>query len=274
MTVEPASEPSRTALVTGAGRGIGREIALGLAEHGLAIGLLGRTHETLDATARDCRHLGSEVAVATADVRDAGQVERAVGALRDALGPTDLLVNNAGRVDATETGFGDAALGDVLDVLDVNLLGVLRVTHAVLASMRTEQRGRIVNVNSGFAFRREPINTGYGVSKAALARFTDLLAHQVADEGIIVIDVSPGLVATDMTRAMPMWQGRDDVPWGDPAAMVRAVTAVADGRLDASTGRFVHATADDIASLPNLLVGDRSRRTLGLLPTGPDDPLT
>lgn len=273
MTVEPASEPSRTALVTGAGRGIGREIALGLAEHGLAIGLLGRTHETLDATARDCRHLGAEVAVATADVRDAGQVERAVGALRDALGPTDLLVNNAGRVDATETGFGDAVLGDVLDVLDVNLLGVLRVTHAVLASMRTEQRGRIVNVNSGFAFRREPINTGYGVSKAALARFTDLLAHQVANEGIVVIDVSPGLVATDMTRAMPMWQGRDDVPWGDPAAMVRAVTAVADGRLDASTGRFVHATADDIARLPDLLVGDRSRRTLGLLPTGPDDPL-
>jgi NAD(P)-dependent dehydrogenase (short-subunit alcohol dehydrogenase family) len=268
-----AGAPSRTALVTGAARGIGREIALGLARHGLAVGMLGRSAHTLDETAEQCRDLGARVAVATADVRHTAAVTQAVASLEQALGTFDLLVNNAGRMDRVETGFADAPLDDVLGVLDVNLLGVLRVTHAVLASMRDAGHGRIVNVNSGFAFRRSAVNTGYGVSKAALARFTDLLAHQVADDGLVVLDVSPGLVRTDMTRSMPMWSSRDEVPWGDPADMVRLVVAVADGRLDRVSGRFVHAGADDLDVLADRVAPDRDLRTSGLRTYGPDDPL-
>ena len=265
--------PSRTAVVTGAGRGIGREIALGLARHGLAVGLLGRSADTLDEVAEQCRAMGVDVAVATADVRDADAVTAALDTLADVLGPIDLLVNNAGRMDSVETGFADAPIDDVLAVVDVNLLGVMRVTHAVLASMRAAGRGRIVNVNSGMAFRRSSVNTGYGVSKAALARFTDLLAHQVADDGIVVLDVSPGLVRTDMTQEMPMWAAMDEVPWGDPADMVRAVLAVAAGRLDRASGRFVHAAADDIDALADRVAADRDLRTSGLRTFGPDDPL-
>ena len=272
MSRAPAT-PSRTALVTGAGRGVGREIALGLAHHGLAVGLLGRRADTLEDVAEQCRAEGVDVAVATADVRDADEVTAAVGSLSSALGAVDLLVNNAGRMDAVETGFADAPLDDVLAVVAVNLLGVMRVTHAVLPAMRAAGRGRIINANSGFAFRRADVNTGYGISKAALARFTDLLAHQVDGDGIAVLDVSPGLVRTDMTRDMPMWTAMDEVPWGDPADMVRVVVAIAEGRLDAASGRFVHAAADDIDALADSVAADRDLRTLGLRPFGPHDPL-
>lgn len=149
----------------------------------------------------------------------------------------------------------------------------MRVTHAVLPFMLQAGRGRILNVNSGFAFRRDSFDTGYALSKAALARFTDLLAHQVADAGVVVLDVSPGLLRTDMTESMPIWQSRDDVPWGDPDDMVRVVAAFARGDLDSITGRFVHAGKDDLDRLVRVLPDDRDARTLGLRPFGDDDPL-
>ncbi len=265
--------PSRVALVTGAGRGIGRAIAIGLAEQGLDIAVIGRSSDTLDSTAALCREHGVTTAVAVADVRDAAAVTAAVAHASDQLGPCDLLVNNAGRVDAEETDFTSAQLDDVLDVVEVNLLGLMRVTHAVLPAMVAAGRGRILNVNSGFAFRRDAVDTGYALSKAAVARFTDLLAHQVADAGVVVLDVSPGLLRTDMTESMPMWQSGDDVAWGDPDDMLRAVTAFARGDLDAISGRFVHAAKDDLGRLVRVLPDDRDARTLGLRPYGGDDPL-
>ena len=264
--------PSRVAVVTGGGRGLGRAMALGLAEHGVAVGQIGRSPETLQTTASQCAERGVPTAVAAADVRDSDAVRAALDRLASRLGPCDLLVNNAGRMDAEETGFASADVDDVLAVIDVNLLGVMRVTHAVLSSMRQERRGRILNVNSGFAFRRDSVDTGYAVSKAALARLTDLLAHQSAADGIVVLDASPGLVRTDMTASMPMWQ-TDDVAWGDARDMVGLVTAFADGRLDAISGRFVHAAKDDLGTLLDILPADRDARTLGLRTYGDADPL-
>lgn len=115
--------------------------------------------------------------------------------------------------------------------------------------------------------------TGYAVSKAALARATDLLAHQLAEHGIVVVDVSPGLVRTDMTESMPMWTKQDDPPWGDPQAIVGVAQALADGRLDGLSGRFVHAAADDLDALLATVPDERNRRTLGLLSYGDGDPL-
>lgn len=269
---EPA-EASRVALVTGGGRGIGRAIAVGLAGHGVRVGLLGRHAETLDETAALCRDAGVAATSVVADVGEVESVRRAVDQVGERLGPIDLLVNNAGVMDSEAVGFADADLDDVLRVVDVNLLGPMRVAHAVLAQMRTAGRGRVLNVNSGFAYRRDATMTGYGVSKAALGRFTDLLAHQLADEGVVVLDVSPGLVRTDMTLGMDMWQQMDDPPWGDPGAIVAVAVALADGRLDALSGRFVHAAADDLEALLRTLPADRDARTFGLRPYGPADPL-
>jgi 3-oxoacyl-[acyl-carrier protein] reductase len=266
-------EPSSVALVTGGGRGIGRALAVGLAEHGLLVAVLGRHEHTLTETVDTCRQAGADALAVTADVRDADSLTRAIAEVRQRLGPIDLLVNNAGTVDTDDTGFADADLDDVLRVVDVNLLGPMRVTHAVLAGMRAAGAGRILNVNSGLAFRREATHTGYGVSKAALARFTDLLAYQLKDAGIVVLDVSPGLVRTEMTESMAMWMAMDDPPWGDPGAIVAVARELASGRLDDLSGRFVHAAADDLDRLLTRARDDRDVRTLGLATFGEDDPL-
>lgn len=263
----------RVALVTGGGRGIGRDLALGLAEHGLAVAVLGRDLATLERTAQTCRERGVDAIAVVADVTDGDSVRAAVAHVVDALGPIDLLVNNAGRADVGEVPFDQADLDDVLGVIEVNLVGPLRVLHAVLPAMRAASRGRVLNVNSGIAFRREVGYTGYAVSKAALARATDLLAHQLAEHGIVLVDVSPGLVRTDMTESMPMWTRLDDPPWGDPQAIVGVARALADGRLDSLSGRFVHASADDLDALLAAVPPDRNARTLGLLSYGEGDPL-
>ena len=267
------AEPSTIALVTGGGRGIGREIALGLAEHGLSVAVLGRDADLLAQTADACRLAGVEAIGVAADVRDSASVARAVDQVSEQLGVVDLLVNNAGLSDSDAAGFADADLDDMLSVVDVNLLGPMRVSHAVLPGMRAAGRGRILNVNSGMAYRRAKAYTAYGVSKAGLARFSDLLAHQMADEGIVVLDVSPGLVRTDMTQSMSMWAEMDDPPWGDPADIVAVATGLADGRLDPLSGRFVHAPIDDVDTLLGVLPRDREARTFGLHTYGPHDPL-
>lgn len=265
--------PSRVALVTGGGRGIGRELALGLAAHGLSVAVLGRHAASLEQVVRQCRDHGVPALPVVADVTDEDAVPTAVAKVVDAFGPIDLLVNNAGRADVGEVAFDEADLDDVLGVIEVNMIGPLRVLHAVLPGMRAAGRGRVLNVNSGIAFRREPGYTGYAVSKAALARTTDLLAHQLAEHGIVLVDVSPGLVRTDMTESMPMWTAHDDPPWGDARAIVHVARMLADGRLDSLSGRFVHASADDLHALLAAVPHDRSRRTLGLIPYGEGDPL-
>lgn len=261
------------ALVTGGGRGIGRELALGLAEHGMAVAVLGRHAAALEQTAAECRDRGVAALALVADVTDADAVRAAVEQALDTLGPIDLLVNNAGRTDADEVPFHEADLDDVLDVIEVNLAGPLRVLHAVLPGMRAAGRGRVLNVNSGIAFRRQAGYTGYAVSKAALARATDLLAYQLAEDGLVLIDVSPGLVRTDMTTSMPMWTTMDDPPWGDSQRIVEVARALADGRLDSLSGRFVHAGVDDLDVLLAAVPQGRGRRTLGLLAYGDDDPV-
>lgn len=271
MAERPA--PSTVALVTGAGRGIGRSLAEGLAAHGLSVAALGRDTSALDETVRRCRARGVDAVAVAADVTDGESVRAAVAAAADRLGTVDLLVNNAGRTDAEETGLADADVEDVVDVIEVNLLGPLRLAHAVVAGMRALGHGRVLNVNSGFAFRRESSYTGYAVSKAALARLTDVLAHQLSDDAIAVLDVSPGLVRTDMTEAMPMWQAMAEPPWGDVGDIVGVACALADGRLDSLSGRFVHAAADDLDALLAALPDERDARTLGLRSYGAADPL-
>ena len=268
-------DESRVALVTGAGRGIGRHLAVGLADQGLAVGLVGRHADTLEETAEECRARGAVAEVVTADVTDGVAVTAAVDRLTERLGPVDLLVNNAGRVDATESRFVECDLDDVLGVLEVNLVGALRVLRAVLPGMVARRRGRVLDVNSGFAYHRSVGYLGYAVSKAALARVTDLLALDLAADGVVTLDVSPGLVRTDMTVAMDRWQRLDDPPFGDVENIVAVARAFAAGRLDALSGRFVHAAQDDLDDLVARAaeIRDGDTRRLRLVPYGPQDPL-
>jgi 3-oxoacyl-[acyl-carrier protein] reductase len=265
------------ALVTGAGRGIGRELALGLAGAGWDVGLVGRRRGPLDDVAAACAAVGVRTAVATADLTAPDDARRAVAEVRATLGAPDLLVNNAGVIEEREVPFADDDPDDAWRVIETNVRGPLLVTHAVLPGMLARGAGtvggRVVNINSGSAHRLAGAYTGYGMSKGALARFTALLDHQYREQGLRVFDLAPGVVVTEMTRSMPAHDARTD--WTDPADVVALLLAFADGRLDALSGRFVRAGTDTVESLlasaEAIVAADA--RVLRLAPAGPGDPV-
>jgi 3-oxoacyl-[acyl-carrier protein] reductase len=270
------STPPRTALVTGAGRGIGRGIALGLARAGWSIGLVGRTRTHLDAVAAECRAANPSIriAVAAGDLVDPEAAGAAVAAVEHELAPLGglgLLVNNAGVVERAELPFAADDVADAWRVIEVNVRGPLLVTHAVLPGMLARGGGRVVNLSSGSAHHVSDVYTGYGISKGALSRFTRLLDHQYRAAGLRVFDLAPGVVATDMTGAMPLHAGRTE--WTPVEAVADLVVAIGEGRLDGLSGRFLRAGADTPASL--LAAADRivaqDARVLRLVTYGPDD---
>ncbi|WP_298455660.1 SDR family NAD(P)-dependent oxidoreductase [uncultured Cellulomonas sp.] len=274
-TTVPATPPvePRIALVTGAGRGIGRDLALGLAAAGYAVGLVARSRGPLDEVAGRCADAGVRTAVVTGDLAVPDDARRAVDQVEDALGAPSLLVNNAGVIEQREVPFGEDDPEDVWRVIETNVRNPLLVTHAALPGMLARGGGRVVNVNSGSAHRLAPAYTGYGISKGALARFTALLDHQYRAAGLRVLDLAPGTVATDMTASMPVHDDRTD--WTAPADVVALLLAFAEGRLDELSGRFVRAGTDTVESLlaaaDDVVASDG--RVLRLAPYGPGDPV-
>lgn len=276
-TPHPSRPPvPRTALVTGAGRGIGRGLALALAREGYALGLVARSRDRLEEVADEARALGVPVTVAVADLVDRGAVAEAVARVEDGLagsGGVGLLVSNAGVIEHAEVPFADDDVEDVWRVVETNVRGPLLVTHAVLPGMLARGGGRVLHMNSGAGHRAMTAYTGYAVSKGALARFTTQLHRQYADAGLRVLDLAPGHVETAMTTAMPMHAGR--TTWTPPALVADLVLAFAAGELDALSGRFVRAGTDTVASLrahaDRIVATDA--RTLRLTTWGPDDPV-
>ncbi|MFI9274250.1 SDR family NAD(P)-dependent oxidoreductase [Kitasatospora sp. NPDC052896] len=260
-------------LVTGAGRGIGREIALGLAAEGMALGLLGRTQETLVETLRECVRQGVRGVAVAADVTRPGQVREAVRTVERDLGPIDLLVNNAGQVDRAELPLWEVDPAQWWQVVEVNLRGPFNLLRQVLPGMVERRGGRVINLNSGFALRPDGRYTAYATSKGALLRLSDNIADSLAAHGVVVLDISPGAVASDMTAGMPMFADRKE--WNSLPYMVAVTVDAARGRFDALHGRFVHAGRDDLEQLLARAaeIRERDARTLRLRPYGPDDPL-
>ena len=270
----------RTAVVTGAGRGIGRGLALGLARQGWSLALVGRTAERLAETAAlvdDARGQGGSPDVRTVteavDLTDPSATRAAAARVEAALGGVGLLVNNAGVLEQREAPFARDDIEDVWRVVEGTLRAPMNVTHALLPGMLARGGGRVVAINSGFGYRSGPAYTGYQVGKGALARFTSTLDAQYRDQGIRAFDLAPGVVPTDMSTAMPMHAGRTE--WTPIEAVVELLLAVADGRLDRLSGRFLRAGSDTVADLEartdEILVADARR--MRLLPWGADDPL-
>ncbi|MBD0329540.1 MAG: SDR family oxidoreductase [Thermoleophilia bacterium] len=229
----------QVALVTGGGRGIGRGIALQLAGAGMRVAVAARTREQVDATARQVDGLAIG-----ADVSVAADVDRMVGETEQALGPIDLLVNNAG-VGGVRRPTWEQAPEEWWGVLEINLLGPFLVCRRVLPGMVERGRGRVVNVASGAAYLPGAGSTSYGASKAGLHRLSELLARELQPHGVRVFSISPGLVRTEMTE--PNFP--DDAPWTPPELAPRLVQALASGRLDALAGRYLHAEHDDVDDL-------------------------
>jgi NAD(P)-dependent dehydrogenase (short-subunit alcohol dehydrogenase family) len=234
-----SSELSGVALVTGGGRGIGRRIALELAGAGMHVAVSARTRSQAEDVARETGGLAIE-----ADVSRREDVERMVAEVERELGPVDLLVNNAG-IAIWEHAAWEVPVEEWWHVLEVNLLGPYLCCRAVIPGMIERGRGRIVNTGSGASYLPGSSSTAYAASKAALGRFGETLAKQLEPHGIPVFTISPGLVRTEMTEeAFP-----EDAPWTPPELAPRLVRALASGRLDVLSGRYIHAEHDDVDDL-------------------------
>ena len=229
------------ALVTGGGRGIGRAIAEELADAGMRVAVASRTTTAVGEVADAIG--GSGLAV---DVSDESQVHAMVSEVEAELGPIDLLVNDAG-IAGDRVPIWQETPADWWHVFEVNVLGAFLCCRAVLPGMVERGSGRIVNVGSGASYLPggSALGTAYAPSKAALGRFTEVLAGQVAAHDVHVFLISPGLVRSDMTA--PVFS--DDAPWTPPELAPRLVRVLASGRADALAGRYLHAEHDDVEDL-------------------------
>ncbi len=190
----------KIALITGASRGLGKAMALALADAGASLGLVSRDKSALEATVAEARSLGAEAEGFAADVSR----EEQVAALRDQViarfGKLHILINNAGiniRKPVTEF-----TLEEWRRVLDTNLTGAFLMVRAFLPHMRGLGYGRIINVTSTLSHVGLPLRTAYAASKAGLLGFTRALALELAPEGITVVGISPGPFATEINRPL------------------------------------------------------------------------
>jgi NAD(P)-dependent dehydrogenase (short-subunit alcohol dehydrogenase family) len=261
----------QVALVTGASTGIGRALVDGLAARGVAVAGLARNEERLTAAmAEVAGTTGVRTLAVAADVTDRAAVDAAVARVADELGRVDLLVNNAGVIDADEVPVWEADPDQWWDVVGSHIRGAQLLVRAVVPGMLARGHGRVVNIGSGMGIRAHRDYSAYSVAKTGLMRLTEALDLSLQGSGVHAFDVAPGVVDTPMTRSMEMW--RDFTDWTPPERVVELITAIAAGELDAWAGRFIRAGKDDVETLRSVTPSDDVRQ-LRLKPYGEGDPL-
>ncbi|MDH7786074.1 NAD(P)-dependent dehydrogenase (short-subunit alcohol dehydrogenase family) [Ochrobactrum sp. 19YEA23] len=214
------TEQAKIALVTGASRGIGRAIAIGMAKRGfdVAINDIERQKDVLQEVAQEIEATGRRALTVYADVSNKADVEAMVKKTADAFGRIDAIVNNAGILIASDVEHLKEEHWD--SVLDVNAKGTFLVVQAVLPYMKQQKYGRIVNIASIGGKHGAPEQAHYSASKAAVMGFTRVLAQEVGTYGITANCVCPGIILTDMGRV-----NLDDVAvrqsWQEKTAMRR-----------------------------------------------------
>ncbi len=188
----------RVAIVTGGGRGIGRAVALALAQEGAAVAVAARSQDELAETARLVREGGGRAIAVPTDIRRREHVQALVATTVAELGPVDILVNNAGV--ARFAPVAEATEEDWRMMFEVNLLGALLCTQAVLPSMVERRRGWIINISSSAGIKGYVNQSGYCASKHGLLGFSKVLALETQPYGIRVHAICPGAVDTRMAR--------------------------------------------------------------------------
>jgi 3-oxoacyl-[acyl-carrier protein] reductase len=229
----------RTALVTGAGRGIGRACALALAEAGARVAVHYRTSEAgARETVEAIRRGGGEAAAVCADLRSAAEVRRLVDSVHEQLGPVDILVNNAGITRPQP--LAEITERDWDELITSNLKSAFLVTQAVLEPMRSRRWGRIIMISSVAAHLGGIVGPHYAASKAGMIGMAHFYARALVKDGITVNTISPALIETEMVAVNP--NARPDlIPvgrFGRPEEVASVVVMLAaNGYI---TGQTVH----------------------------------
>lgn len=190
---------NRVALVTGAGKGIGKAIAIALAKEGVHVGLVARTENDLQQAASEINALGVKSIIATADISNINAVNWAVEKVEAALGPIDILINNAGT--GTFGKFLDLSPEVWEQQVKVNLFGVYYTTRAVLPQMMKRLTGDIVNVSSTAGLRGAATTSAYSASKFGVMGLTESLMQEVRKYNIRVTAMAPSTVVTELAQS-------------------------------------------------------------------------
>lgn len=186
----------KNAIITGAGRGIGRAVAIALAKEGVNLGLIGLNMTNLEKVTSELEQYDIQISAATADVSDLESVTHAVSHIKSDFGNIDILINNAGV--AKFGGFLDLAPEEWENIIRVNLMGVYNVTRVVLPGMIERKAGDIVNISSTAGQKGAPVTSAYSASKFAVLGLTESLALEVRKHNIRVTALTPSTVATDL----------------------------------------------------------------------------
>jgi len=207
----------KVAIVTGAGRGIGKAIALSLAEAGADVAVIARTKEQIENAAADIRNLGQRALVIPTDVTQEAQVKRAVKQTISEFGHIDILVNNAGnavlnpvvalpekpsRWEGGDNWDKSLTKDDWYRIMDTNLTSIFFFAQAVGPYMIEQRKGKVINISSTNADEGVPFMSVYCVSKAGLSSFTRCLASEWAPFNINVNAVAPGIVYTPLSEPL------------------------------------------------------------------------
>jgi 3-oxoacyl-[acyl-carrier protein] reductase len=199
----------KTAIITGAGRGIGRAAAIALAKEGVHIGLIGRTFDNLEKVTSELSELDDiNFSAVAADVADPEAVAPAVEHIQADLGPIDILINNAGI--AKFGGFLELTPEEWENIIKVNLMGVYHVTRAVLPQMIERKSGDIINISSTAGQKGAPVTSAYSASKFAVLGLTDSLMLEVRKHNIRVSALTPSTVATDLAIEQNLTDGNPE----------------------------------------------------------------
>jgi 3-oxoacyl-[acyl-carrier protein] reductase len=235
----------KTALITGSGRGLGKSIALKLAQMGANIVLNDiEQSDSVDETAEEFKELGYNVAVTKGDVRDSNDVEKMVQTAADSFGRLDILVNNAGIT--RDTLMIKMSEKDWDDVIDINLKGAFICTKAAVRIMMKQRCGKIINISSVAGVMGNSSQANYSSSKAGLIGLTKSTAKEFARRNITCNAVAPGVIQSKMTDVLPEQVKEkylENIPlnrFGTPEDVANVVGFLASGDSDYVTGQVIH----------------------------------
>lgn len=198
----------KNALITGAGKGLGRAIAIALAAEGVNVALVGRTEKDLVNVAEELKAYPIKTTIATADVANIEAITAAVTSAKSVLGPIDILVNNAGIASFGK--FMELEPQRWKEIIDVNIMGAYYTTRAVLPEMIERQTGDIINIASTAGKNGSALTSAYSASKFGLIGLSESLMQEVRKHNIRVSTMLPSTVATDMAIDLKLTDGNPE----------------------------------------------------------------